>query len=650
MMPNPFQASRGNAPAAPWQRAGWLGWLLAAALLLTAALPATAQTESRAVISGVDASQFPAISFYLDATDAGGKPLTALTASQVQILEDDTPLEPDTLARVEPGLQVIISLNAGPTLTYLAGDVTRFEAIRAALLNWVTSRPAAISADDFSLATNTGLQTIRSTDPADWAAAVTNYQPDLLNTTPSLVSLTQALDLAVDPNPNPQMKRAILYITPVLPTVAVTALPGLAQRAQQQGVPIYVWLVASANTPTNSPDLVNNLTELATRSGGQFVLFSEGTPPNPEDYFQPLRTIYQVSYNSQINASGSHTLAVEIDAPGAAVESTAVTFDVTVLPPNPLLLNPPAQVDRAWEQPEDADPYLTPNTTTIAYLIEYPDGHTRPLRAARLYVDGELAVEQTAEPFESFAWDISGYTETGSHTIQLEVEDALGLSQRSGEVAVAVNIPELKRDFLSEIEIAPTTILLIAAALAAGLTLLLALLFTRRKRSARPSRRERLDPLTQPLPAGKDRPSRARRSAAAPSPTRPPQPAAPPPAWTARLLPRTEAGQTAPADVILLDQNEISFGSDPQQAMVVIESPSVSPLHARLTHPEPGVYVLADAGSIAGTWVNFAPISTNGARLEHGDLVHFGKAAYRFELAAPPEPARPVSTPYTEEQ
>jgi len=230
------------------------------------------------------------------------------------------------------------------------------------------------------------------------------------------------------------------------------------------------------------------------------------------------------------------------------------------------------------------------------------------------------------------------------------VEDTLGLSQRSGEVAVAVNIPELKRDFLSKIEISSTTVLWIVAALAAGLTLLLALLFTRGKRSARPSRRERLDPLTQPLPAGKDRPSRARRSAAAPSPTRPPQPAAPPPAWTARLLPRTEAGQTAPADVILLDQNEISFGSDPQQAMVVIESPSVSPLHARLTRPEPGIYVLADAGSIAGTWVNFAPISTNGARLEHGDLVHFGKAAYRFELAAPPEPARPVSTPYTEEQ
>jgi hypothetical protein len=627
-----------------------LSWLLAALLLLGSTIPITAQTESRVKISGVDASQFPAISFYLDATDTSGNPLTALTASQLQILENDKTLTPTALERIEPGLQVIVSLNTGPTLTYLAGEATRFEAIRTALLGWINSRPAETSTDDFSLATNTGLQTIRSTNPADWITAVTNYQPDLLNTTPSLVSLTQALDLAVDPNPNPQMKRAILYITPVLPTVAVTALPGLAQRAQQQKVPIYVWLVASPNTPTNSPDLVNNLMELASRSGGQFVLFSEGTPPNPEDYFRPLRTIFQVRYNSQINSSGNHMLAVGLDLPDGLIESNAETLGLIVLPPNPLVLNPPAQIDRVWEQPEDAEAYLTPNSAIISYLIEFPDAHPRPLRTARLYVDGELAIEQSEEPFESFNWDISDYVVTGLHTIQLEVEDSLGLVQRSGEVSITVNVAELKQNFLSRIEVPSATILLIVAALAAGLTLLLALLFTRRKHGVSPSRRERMDPLTQPLPAGKERSARTRRSAGEQVLTRPPQPATPPPTWNARLLPRTEAGETAPADVILLEQNDISIGSDQQQAMVVITSPSVSPLHARITQSEPGVYILADAGSIAGTWINFAPVSSNGARLEHGDLVHFGKAAYRFELAAPRELPHPISTPYHQEE
>ena len=98
----------------------------------------------------------------------------------------------------------------------------------------MTSRPAAISADDFSLATNTGLQTIRSTDPADWAAAVTNYQPDLLNTTPSLVSLTQALDLAVDPNPNPQMKRAILEFSGIRPVRVRSLGPVIGSSAERR--------------------------------------------------------------------------------------------------------------------------------------------------------------------------------------------------------------------------------------------------------------------------------------------------------------------------------------------------------------------------------------------------------------------------------
>jgi len=36
-------------------------------------------------------------------------------------------------------------------------------------------------------------------------------------------------------------------------------------------------------------------------------------------------------------------------------------------------------------------------------------------------------------------------------------------------------------------------------------------------------------------------------------------------------------------------------------------------------------------GSAAGTWLNYAPVSKNGAHLEHGDVVQFGKATFRFE-------------------
>jgi predicted component of type VI protein secretion system len=67
----------------------------------------------------------------------------------------------------------------------------------------------------------------------------------------------------------------------------------------------------------------------------------------------------------------------------------------------------------------------------------------------------------------------------------------------------------------------------------------------------------------------------------------------------------------------------------------VLNSPTVNDLHARLYRSTDGDFFLADQGSIAGTWINFAPITINGARLEHGDLIHIGRMMFRFELAQP---------------
>jgi pSer/pThr/pTyr-binding forkhead associated (FHA) protein len=48
-----------------------------------------------------------------------------------------------------------------------------------------------------------------------------------------------------------------------------------------------------------------------------------------------------------------------------------------------------------------------------------------------------------------------------------------------------------------------------------------------------------------------------------------------------------------------------------------------------------GAFRLADEGSTAGTWVNYTPVSHEGTRLEHGDLIHFGRVGYRFMLKEP---------------
>jgi hypothetical protein len=44
---------------------------------------------------------------------------------------------------------------------------------------------------------------------------------------------------------------------------------------------------------------------------------------------------------------------------------------------------------------------------------------------------------------------------------------------------------------------------------------------------------------------------------------------------------------------------------------------------------------------VAGTWVNYEPIGREGRRLEHGDVIHFGKLIYRFTLRKAEEPPAP---------
>jgi hypothetical protein len=48
---------------------------------------------------------------------------------------------------------------------------------------------------------------------------------------------------------------------------------------------------------------------------------------------------------------------------------------------------------------------------------------------------------------------------------------------------------------------------------------------------------------------------------------------------------------------------------------------------------------------VAGTWINYEPVSQEGRMLEHGDVVHFGQLMYRFTLSNPPAEEEPKITP-----
>jgi hypothetical protein len=157
--------------------------------------------------------------------------------------------------------------------------------------------------------------------------------------------------------------------------------------------------------------------------------------------------------------------------------------------------------------------------------------------------------------------------------------------------------------------------------------------------AARRRRRHRSDPVTQPVQARIEPPSN-RLSGWVNRFQWPQRHTAPKALAFLNFIPEGEDQSTAPPLPITTD--EVTLGSDPSQATLVMKDPSVEALHARLIRVEDGSFRLADQGSVAGTWVNYTPVSSEGARLEHGDLVHIGRMGFRFTLRQPIQKRKPV--------
>ncbi len=616
---------------------------------------ARAQDAGRIELVEVVSADFPTLQLKFEAYDETNRFIRDLQPGQVRVRTADQTFSLRELELLQPGAHFIAAFNLGPELSNRYAGVSRFEALRSALSAWAQAQPAA-TGDQFSLAANTGLQLIRSGDPREWAAALTGFQPDLLAEKPGLNALTRAVDLATDPNPASTRKNAILYITPLMFTWNQEALTNLGERAAAQGVRIYVWLAASQSSAANNPEIIQSLESLAGATGGQFYLFSEtAEPPDLEGYLEPLRYIYRAAFDAQISASGSYDLGLEVDHAGSLLTSTSKPVFLNIEPPNPIFLSPPTLIERRWLREEgQKESLLLPASAELRILVEFPDGHERPLKSSRLYVDGALAAENAAPPFEVFNWDLSPYESDSRHQLRVEVEDTLGLSKSSIETPVDLTVEPQKTLPLRAV-FTGERLLTLAGILAAGAVLALALILSGRqsRERRRGKRRSDADPLTQPVPARIEPPSQPRPGAAraaAERTTIPRRSAAEfsaAKAWLVRVsdespaVRRTDLPAPQPATAIPLIRRETTIGSDSRRALYRLDAATVSGLHARILATPEGEYRIYDSGSVAGTWVNFAPVPGPGLLLRHGDLVQIGRETFRFQLAQPPEAEPP---------
>ncbi len=611
---------------------------LIAAISLVGGFAVRAQEAARAEIIKIDAGDFPTMHGMLDVYDADGKFASALDATNLTLLEDGNPLPLTSLVEEEVGAQIVVAINPGPAMdTRDSLGTSRYDQIVEALRIWAEARPVAPT-DEMSLITTAGPILVNAS-ASEWRNSLVSFQPDARASIPSLQSLSFALDLLEGQQGSQEgMKRSILFLTPHLPDqTTVDTLEALTERAILLNVRVNVWLIDTDAYFVHFS--ANALKSMALQTGGSYFAYSGiETLPDPESYFAHLRHVYTFDYESNLSVGGAHALAMQVQRSDLSITSESTNFTLDIQPPNPLLVSPPAQIVR--QAPED-DPYntdlLLPNETTLDLLIEFPDGHERPITRASLYVDDELVSEINEAPFEQLQWDISGYTNSAEYSLRVEIEDSLGLTQSSIGIPVSLTVVQPPSGILSFFGRYGSLVTIGVIALT-GLILGLILLVGGRRRilsARREAQQASHDPVTQPLPppkkekAGKRLPLPNWRQS--PKRTR----AA---AYLARL---NGSGLSHKGTPIPLNDEEMTLGADPVKAAYVLDDPSISALHAVLSKTEDGNFILKDQDSVAGTWVNLEKVHTEGVLLAHGDVIHFGAMRYQFVLEKAPKKVKP---------
>jgi hypothetical protein len=633
------------------KRLRWLFWLWW--VLFFSAVSTKAQAEPSAYLIDLKTNTFPRIHLYLDVHGANEAFVHALDAGDIRVQENGVSLAPVEFEELRPGVQTVIALNPGEAFEIRNSQgVSRYDLLRQVLVSWLGKRSGS-SVDDLSLLVAGGPERTHTDQPATIVEALDAYQLQPTAANPSLDLLTRAVELAADEPPRQGMERAVVFITSPLKGDLSVGLQTILARAAEQRVRIYVWLLGATDAFDTQP--ARQLRDMAQQTGGEFFTFtSPEDAPDPGSFLDELRDIYHLSYDSRITAGGRQQVSVAIEKDGQTIQSPVLDFDFELIAPQPAFISPAPEIVR--ELPagqvavagEEIDPAaLSPLDQPLQLLIEFPDGRVRQLRRTALYVDGALVAENTAPPFDTFAWDLTPYTSTGQHILQAEAVDEMGLAGRSVEtlVQVTVDLPQ-PSIFASVIRHWPALAGLLLVLSASFILLVLVLsgriaprIFGRRfgwrgGRIAKP---------VSPSPAESTSDSQASDAVARAGwvnrihwPQRHLSPKA-----FAFLTPLSPDADSIAGPPVSISASELTLGRDPSQATLVLDDPSMDALHARLSRSESGTFRIMDQGSIAGTWVNYIPVPEDGVILEHGDLLHLGRVCLRFTQRQPAHTPKP---------
>ncbi len=556
-----------------------------------------------------------------------------LSSSQITLTENGSQRVLKTFQALSPGIQLVIAVNTAPP--FAIQDITgtsRWDYLSKYFIQWLNESPD-LKNDDLSIISNDGLETTHADAEDDIIEALEGYQPQPRETSSNLNVLAQAIELASDPLSDSSMKRVVLFLTPPPTPEEIAALQSITSRATKNNIRIFSLLVSSPDFFTSAG--AEQLQEMAQATKAKIFTFSGSEElPDLQALFNSLRGTYLLRYESGIRSAGPHQLEITIDT-GDGQITAAKELAFSVQPPNPILVTPPSEIERNNPDPDQESTPIeeyTPALQPLEVIIEFPDGHPRSLRKTSLEVDGEVTQVNTEPPFDRFIWDISQYERTQIHYLRIRAEDNLGLSKTSVQtpVKIIVDVPEPSMGNIFKQH--PLGFLSLAAILTAAFTLLFliskGIIHPKSLLPAIPSKKQSEASLTNQYRQKKGRSSALRSFMRSKKQGEKVSPNA-----FAALDSYNEEAKGLFSKKLPLAQKEITFGKNPRGVTTWIDHPSVSDLHARLSVKSDTEFHLTDEHSQSGTWVNFQEIPQGyHVPIHHGDIIHFGKIGFRFEV------------------
>jgi hypothetical protein len=392
----------------------------------------------------------------------------------------------------------------------------------------------------------------------------------------------------------------------------------LLDRVGQLGVEIKVWIVMSPRVVGSSYE-----TELQTaiqkRGGTLTHLTGTEVVPDPRNYMEGKGRTFTAHYQSKVRNIGEYELLVRANfEQSPTLQSAPVTLSLDIQPTELSFINPPASLEILYNNDASFQPALLP----LEVLIEFPDGYPRSILNSTLFVNGEQVATNAQPPYGSFVLDLAAYVGETELKLEVRLQDEFGLQGRTPVQTIALDVLKPESSLKGTWYTRPWLWLGLLALAGVVAFLVFRKPFPKRKPT------EEHD---------KDEPKAEKIAEKAPL-------TSPVPEKTFGNLTRLDPDQTPSAQKPhLLAKEIILIGRDPSLANLVLDNPSIEPLHAEIHFFPDGRIRLTDFNSTSGTYVNFKPVGTHGTSLQHADLIHFGSLLFRFNSATrtqstPPKP------------